>query len=101
MLNTTNWEFDIYNRLDQMITFNSMDISKYQDEINWCYRLGYIDELHRDQLFQYLNYRIEKTELEYKMQHIERMARIVRDQEQLKKYHADRQSIIEVFRKKG
>lgn len=100
MLNTicSNWEYDLYDRLDAKIIFTAMDVQKFTEEILWCCRFGYIDFDQRDCLLDYLKYRIQQTEKDRLKRHDANMARIKQTQEHMKQRKADRQEITEVFR---
>lgn len=63
-VNCLNWEYDLYMRIDSEIYISHTLKNKYITEIIWCYRFGFIDEQHRDNLIDYLEYMFDKTELD-------------------------------------
>lgn len=97
MLNHENWEYDLYLRIDEVVVFTGSVKTELVTEIKWCYRLGYIDESHRDMLMDYLDYKIRESELIAESRHRDNMERIKRNQEILRLQSEERKSIKELF----
>lgn len=93
-----NWEYDLYMRIDAELLFNASIKSAYISEINWCYRLGYINEDAREHLLEYLDDAEIKTSQNQIRVHELRQKNIIYNQNQLREKKARIQAITEVFR---
>lgn len=94
----TNWIYDLYMRIDAEHLITGVLARAYVQEINWSFRLGYLDEPERDALIQYLDVAQDEKQKAYDREHAVHVAQIHYEQTQMRAYEDFKNEIRELFK---
>lgn len=93
-----NWIRDIYERIENESYIPPVKERKYQDEISWCYRLGYIDSDERENAEMYLTKMVEIQNRIFEHEHSVYKAQLAYEQNLIREKIREQEEIKNLFK---